>query len=475
MRWYPRRRRSLLLVIAVCLLISAGISLADNTLVVNPYAEVDWDQFTQQRANLHTHTTQSDGSMAPAQVIDEYHERGYSILALTDHNRNTWPWQDFGREPAELGMLAISGNELSRHHHTGALFCELETEKTDHEAALKEVAALDGLAILYHPGRYWKPEEDAPNIVSAAVVKKYAGIFSRHDHLVGMEFVNGGNRYPHDRLLWDALLSEMMPERPVHGFADDDMHGMSRLGNDWTVFPLPELTEDGVRNALTTGAFYAASVSTHPADDRSVDGTPVITRISHDEEAGTLTVEATVAGEPSGDEAYRWIADGNVVHVGPTLRYRDDESIGSYARLEVLGTGGTAFTNAFGFVDEAGGDTADNALDPAPEGTFTVVVIPDTQDYADGGAVSFTVSIAQIAKPAETIILGETQAEWSYTIGDPDRWMSGGTPDTDNWNYKAQMAAMVHNGGRNLTWCDGHAKWMHPNNHMYSDELWDLE
>ena len=178
-----------------------------NTLVVNPYAEVNWSA-AQYTANLHTHTTQSDGHMGPARVIDEYHQRGYDILALTDHNLNTWPWQDFGRDPASLGMLAVPGNELSRHDHTGALFCELETDETDHDAALGEVAAAGGLAILYHPGRYWTPTGD--HTVSAEVLAGYSRLFRRHDHLVGMEIINQGNRYPHDRLLWDALLEEVM-------------------------------------------------------------------------------------------------------------------------------------------------------------------------------------------------------------------------------------------------------------------------
>ncbi|MGM0494964.1 MAG: metallophosphoesterase [Armatimonadota bacterium] len=388
------RKTTLPLAIALCLMLTAGLALAENALVVNPYEGVDWDAFAQYKANLHTHTTQSDGKLDPSQVIDEYHQRGYDILAITDHNRNTWPWTDFERDPAEFGMLAISGNELSRHHHTGALFCQLETEETDHEAALREVAELDGLAILYHPGRYWQPAEDAPNTVPADDLAKYVELLTSHEHVAGMEIINQGNRYPHDRLLWDALLTEMMPARPVHGVADDDMHGSSQLGRDWTVFPLTELTEEAVREALVTGAFYSASVSTHPEDDRAVDGTPVIERITHDEDAGTITVEAMVGGEPLGDAGYRWIADGEALHVGPTLAYRDDERIGSYARLELLGTGGTAFTNAFGFVSDTvvaaapGPGEPDPNVAPAPEGSFTVVVMPDTQDYVDGGSPS---------------------------------------------------------------------------------------
>jgi hypothetical protein len=343
-----------LLVLAALLLTGCAgdqsAALADNVLVVNPYANVNWATATQHKGNLHTHTTQSDGAMDPARVIREYADRGYSVLALTDHNRNTWPWIEYGREPEAWGMLAIPGNELSRHHHTGSLFCELETSETDHEAALGEVAALGGLAILYHPGRYWQPTD--AGAVPGAVVDLYEGIYRRHSHVLGMEIINQGNRYPHDRMLWDALLTRMMPERPVHAFCDDDMHGIGALGRDWTVFPIEELTEQSVRDALTSGAFYSASVSTHPEAERSVEGTPVITRIVHDPQRCVISIFAEVNGEPLGAAGYRWLADGEALHVGPELHYRDDERIGSYVRAEIVGTGGTAFTNAFGFREE---------------------------------------------------------------------------------------------------------------------------
>ena len=93
---------------------------------VNPYAEVNWQSYGHYKAALHAHTTQSDGSQTPADVIDRYNALGYKVLALTDHdsygpggdNKNprkhetTWPWQKFGREPGELGMVAIQGNEV---------------------------------------------------------------------------------------------------------------------------------------------------------------------------------------------------------------------------------------------------------------------------------------------------------------------------------------------------------------------------
>lgn len=38
------------------------------------------------KANLHCHTTVSDGSLTPSEIKEEYKKRGYSVIAYTDHN-----------------------------------------------------------------------------------------------------------------------------------------------------------------------------------------------------------------------------------------------------------------------------------------------------------------------------------------------------------------------------------------------------
>ena len=42
------------------------------------------------KANLHCHTTHSDGRWTPEQVKAEYQKRGYSIVAYTDHRHYGW-------------------------------------------------------------------------------------------------------------------------------------------------------------------------------------------------------------------------------------------------------------------------------------------------------------------------------------------------------------------------------------------------
>ena len=58
------------------------------------------------KANLHCHTTLSDGCLTPEEVKKEYAQRGYSIVAFTDHNRF------FGHnELADADFLALNGYE----------------------------------------------------------------------------------------------------------------------------------------------------------------------------------------------------------------------------------------------------------------------------------------------------------------------------------------------------------------------------
>ncbi len=541
-------------------------------LKVNPYADVDWDEVTQYKANLHTHTTNSDGAMKPEKVMDEYRKRGYNALAITDHNRNTWPWTAYDRDPAAIQMLAISGNELSRHHHTLSLFSNYETPTSDLEVALNGVADAGGLAILCHPAMHWVPwyaqasglkvalapalakitegdftvetwfrtpdtgrnilmgnysggytgalnlelhtdnrvrvyvqpvkgatvdlnikaetlgidtrdgkwhhlagvrrqgtvylyldgrlagqkadeagtyklqgetyfigrdtrsgstvldgdlcqarlwrralsqEEltalvsgdaisrdellaeyassapkgpfdakvvavapevildgpetlqsgqakvkalhfataDFPTSVSDQAVDWYLDKYRRHKQLVAIEVLNRtrpDREIPLDRQLWDRLLGTLMPDRPVWGVAVDDMHGMAHMGGDWVVLIADKLNEAAARDDLASGQYYFASTRVYSSTP-DVNRTPRIERITHNATTGQITIAATVAGKPVSDKACLWIADGQVVHTGLTLDYRNVAGIGAYVRAEITGDGGIALTNPFGF------------------------------------------------------------------------------------------------------------------------------
>ena len=70
------------------------------------------------RGNLHTHSTRSDGILAPEEVCRRYRAEGYDFLALTDHFIGTYSYPMVDTRDFRTGdFTTIIGAEL----HTGAM------------------------------------------------------------------------------------------------------------------------------------------------------------------------------------------------------------------------------------------------------------------------------------------------------------------------------------------------------------------
>lgn len=300
------------------LVLSVSIASAAPSVVMNPYDSVDWTNCGRHKANLHTHTTESDGSLTPAEAIDEYHSRGYRVLALADHNEMTYPWLNWGRDPADLGMVSIQATEASRHDHLGSYFNGYNGSSSSITTSLNTVQSNGGQAVIFHPGRYSRS------------ISWYENLYATYDSLIGMEVFNQGDRYPGDRDKWDALLARTMPDRPVWAFSNDDMHRSSHLARNWQVL----LTDDGaldsaaVRSAMRTGAFYAVyDPSGTQSDFVALDSLIVV---------GT----AATAHASCDESAIRWISEGREIHRGATVLLDTVSALGSYVRAEIHGANG---------------------------------------------------------------------------------------------------------------------------------------
>jgi len=338
---FRRIPKSIQFIILSLILVFASCS--DRWIVTNPYAQVDWEKHGQYKANLHTHTTRSDGSIAPQYVVDKYHQLGYHILALTDHNEVTFPWTSFAsmeasakskerladgkvspenlvyenRDPATLGMIAIQGNEVSSPHHVGSLFNDYNHSTKQEDSTFIATAAKNGLVIINHPGRY---KHNA---------QWYIDFYQKYNHLIGMEIYNQGDRYPNDRQLWDSVLVALLPARPVWAYSNDDMHGEGRLGRNWNIFVLPELTKEWVRKGIEEGrSFYVYAPDGHKKLQMpSIESVHV----------KNGTIQLIVAGQDS----IHWISGGTIVHKGQSMKLNDCSGVSSYVRAEIFAPGGT--------------------------------------------------------------------------------------------------------------------------------------
>lgn len=299
--------------------------------------------------------------MNPHTVVDRYHELGYSILAVTDHNEVTYPWTAFAdmepsstslnrmesapetmpenfvyenRDPVTLGMIDIQANELSRHHHMGSFFNDHNGTTTEVES-LEATAAKNGIAMLYHPGRYQEREPEY------YVLEWYLDLYENYDHLFGMEVYNQGDRYPNDRKLWDSVLTVTMPGRPVWGYSNDDMHTLPHLGRNWSMLILPELSHEWVRTGMEDGLSYFV----YAPDGHNGPLPPFIESIKVNQRRGIIEIDAT------GYDEIQWIAGGEVVHVGNLVSLKDLPETGNYIRAKLFGAGGTvAGTQPFGII-----------------------------------------------------------------------------------------------------------------------------
>lgn len=65
--------------------------------------------------DLHVHSTASDGTQPPAQVVASAASAGLDVLALTDHD-TTAGWQEAAQAAREHGVALVRGVEISCQH-----------------------------------------------------------------------------------------------------------------------------------------------------------------------------------------------------------------------------------------------------------------------------------------------------------------------------------------------------------------------
>ncbi len=322
---------------------------APSWQIRNPYRGVDWQKHQQYKANLHSHTMVRGGWMNPQSVVEVYRNLDYRILAITEHFAVIYPWEAFSKfepaakslqrikdktpkpdettamqpdeavfknvNPAEIGMTAIQGNEVSfKGHDINSFFSDYNGLFSD--GTLDTIAVKGGLVVLNHPGRYKFP------------VDWYVDLYQRYRQLVGIEVFNCGNRYPHDRQKWDSLLTALSPDRPVWGFSNDDLHSLRDLGRNWNVMVLPEQNEKWVRRAMEEGFFYFVNA---PVGHKGIKP-PEIHSITVNNKKRCIQITA------AGADSIIWISQGHKIGKGETL-YIKTKDVDKYVRAELYGAG----------------------------------------------------------------------------------------------------------------------------------------
>jgi len=162
---------------------------------------------------LHCHTTLSDGNLSPRDLIEEYKQRGYHFVAITDHRNKPKPY-DY---PTDDGILVLKGVEVSSGHHWNYIEGDKET-----------------LTIWNHPFRYEDSIRDINRCGKDAVEITEHGDFCYNA---------------------DTPSSKIIEQTKLPTVVTDDAHSKHMIGHSWIWVRVSELTKDEIIKNIKEGSF----------------------------------------------------------------------------------------------------------------------------------------------------------------------------------------------------------------------------
>lgn len=93
------------------------LTAASGALVIDSLSEVYTLVSDERRIDLHTHSTRSDGTMTPAKLVRHAKEKGFSAIALTDHDTVSG-LHEARAEAEKIGLELVNGVEMSTYGQT---------------------------------------------------------------------------------------------------------------------------------------------------------------------------------------------------------------------------------------------------------------------------------------------------------------------------------------------------------------------
>ena len=207
------------------------------------------------RGNIHGHSDNSDGALAPSEVCARYREAGYDFVAITDHFRPNYnyPLTDT-RGFRAAGFTTLLGAEVHAPQtargvewHLLAVGLPADFPATGPEetgpSLARRCAEAGAFVAIAHPHWYQLTLEDALSIDAAHAVEVY-----NHTSAVNADRGDG-------LVLYDALLSE---GRRLGAIAVDDSHWkVADAFGGWVMVKAEENAPDALLAALKAGAYYA--------------------------------------------------------------------------------------------------------------------------------------------------------------------------------------------------------------------------
>ena len=324
------------------------------------------------KANLHCHTTVSDGNWTPEEVKKNYMAEGYSVIAYTDHDvliphpeladenflpLNSYemevnapgPWNKFAKcchmclialEPDNVTQICWHRNKYTWGNAKNIYSSQVKFD--ENEPDYERVYSHEGISDMMKRGR------DAGFFVTynhPAWSLETALDFTGYEHMNAMEIVNGSCvRAGFDDYNPAAYDTMLMTGKRLYCIATDDNHDLHPLGhpqNDsfrgFTMIKADKLEYRTITAALEAGNFYASQG-------------PEITALWFED--GRVHVECkgakAIVANYGVRKAGRVVADGELL-THASFSFAPDDN---YIRITVIDESGLhANTNAY-FADE---------------------------------------------------------------------------------------------------------------------------
>lgn len=377
-----------------------------NYKITNPYESVTALLGTEEnhyKTNLHTHSTYSDANDTMTDMIKGFYDKDFDILAFAEHGILGKPWNE---EPTHIPFFNFqylwhgkrsylteeqykaikAGTYKTRNNtrtksrglqdvpnviecnmfvimknHVNGYFTDNAYEgvqglEFDYETPLELIEKSGGISHINHPTDLLQSKKRPDCAKVPENIEYFADLLRRYKSCMGIEVFNMydiPNRS--DRILWDELLKELIPEgRTVLGFANSDAHKVKEIDTAFMDFILPEYSLQTLRNAMETGTFFAVAryAKNELGEDFKGEGAvPSVTEIKVDSENDTITITGKNC------KAVEWIADGDIIksetvevdgEITSEIRLNDyADKISCYVRAQLKGRGGICMTQAF--------------------------------------------------------------------------------------------------------------------------------
>lgn len=248
----------------------------------------------QYRANLHAHSTVSDGHLTPRELVTAYRENGYSILAITDH--------EFPKSYADMSdtdFLMLTGYEVYVRPDPNCMYDPYAPEV---HLNLFAKDPYNEAVVCYHPScnKYFSKNGVCPDrlhrigserpreytvayvneLIRTAVANGYLVSYNHpvwsledeetilsYENIFSLEIDNynsdQGNELEHAGALYDKMLRR---RKPIFCHGGDDNHNVAPLSSPksdsfgaWTMILANDLTYPSVITAMEQGNMYAST------------------------------------------------------------------------------------------------------------------------------------------------------------------------------------------------------------------------